>query len=505
MEGTIFSLVPPVIAIVMAVITRRVLLSLGSGVVAGLLLVKDFSVIEGVKYVYDLAYAILTDTWYLYILLFLLLLGIISALITISGGARAFGDWAMERVKTRRGAKLLTIFLGLIIFIDDYFNSLTVGNVVRPLTDKHKISRAKLAYFVDSTAAPICIVTPISSWGAVIIGTIGGVLTTQGLTDIKAFSAFIEMIPMNFYFIYAILFVFAVAIFNLNIGPMKKHEEKALNEGIMFDASKADAPRPQEEVNQNGRVFHLLLPFGSLIVTTLLAMIWTGINAIEEGPITALNVAENIDVTGSLLFGGLVSTILTVILLLVTDNKVDKVGKGLYTGILSMLPTSIILIFAWILVTIISDLSTGEYLSGLVSKTSLNIAYLPVIVFLLAGVMAFSTGTSWGTFAIMLPIAGEIAGATNIELILPMLAAVLAGSVFGDHASPISDTTILSSTGAGSPLIDHVVTQLPYALMVAAISMVGYIVLGFTASVMLALAISFAVFIFTVLILRKLS
>jgi tetracycline resistance efflux pump len=555
MEGTWVSLLPPIIAIVMAVVTRRVLVSLGSGIIVGLLLVKDFSISASGEHVYAIVKSILTDTWYLYIIFFLFLLGIIISLITISGGARAFGEWAIKRVKTRTGAKLLTIFLGLIIFIDDYFNTLTVGSVVRPLTDKHKISRAKLAYFVDSTSAPICIVTPISSWGAVIIGTIGGVLAQHSLTNISAFSAFMEMIPMNFYFIYAILFVFAVAIFNINIGPMRKHEKLAIETGVLFDSSKEGAPQEQEELVNKGKVIHLLLPFAALIIGTFAAMIWTGINAIDEGSITAMKIAENIDVTLSLLYGGLFSAVLSTFLLLATrfarkegENRTSiidnvffpivmfinvfalasiwnditvsilygvlffflaliatqtKVGTGVLRGSLSMVTTSLILIFAWILTTVIGDLGTGEYLADLTKMLSISAVFLPALIFILAGIMAFATGTSWGTFGVMLPIAGEIAVATDVTLLLPMLAAVLAGAVFGDHASPISDTTILSSTGAGSPHIDHVVTQLPYALMVAGLSIIGYIVLGLTSSVLLSIVVSFGAFVFLVMYLRK--
>jgi tetracycline resistance efflux pump len=503
MEGTLFSIIPPIIAIVMAVVTRRVLLSLGTGIVVGVLMLKNFNINASSTYVYDVLKGILTDTWYLYILIFLLLLGVITALISISGGARAFGEWAMKRVKTRTGAQLLTIFLGLIIFIDDYFNSLTVGNVARPITDRYKVSRAKLAYIIDSTAAPICVVTPISTWGAVIIGTIGAVLAKHQLTEMQAFTAFIQMIPMNFYFIFAILFVFAVALFNINLGAMKTHENRAIETGEVFDRTKGEVPGHQEESEEKGSIFHLTIPFGTLIFGTLLAMIWTGIAAIEEGPITALKVTENIDVTGSLLYGGLATVFISIVLLLGTGKSPELVGTGLYRGIKSMLPAAIILIFAWTLVSVIGDIGTGTYLADLVQDTSLNVAYLPAVIFILAGIMAFSTGTSWGTFTVMLPIAGEIAAATNIEMMLPMLAAVLAGSVFGDHCSPISDTTILSSTGAGSHHIDHVITQLPYALIVAGISIVGYLVLGFSGSILLSLIISLIVYTVIVLFLKQ--
>ncbi|MCV9886840.1 Na+/H+ antiporter NhaC family protein [Metabacillus halosaccharovorans] len=490
MAGTIFSIIPPIIAILMVILTRRVLLSLGVGIISAALLIEEFSItgtgmvilkaIQGVFYSDGEV-----NTWNVYIILFLLILGIVTALISISGGSRAFGEWAKKRVKTRAGAQLTAALLGILIFIDDYFNALAVGQVSRPITDRQKVSRAKLAYIIDSTSAPVCVVSPVSSWGAYIIAMIATILTTHGVSEYTPLGAFMAMVPMNYYVISALALVFAVAVFNINIGPMKIHENRAIETGQVVDPNKEVLGEVKEDLptSDKGTIGNLVWPIISLIIGTVSSMLYTGYSAIEDkADVTIFTIFENTDVSASLLYGGLFGLAITIILFLGKGIKASYLPLALKEGIKSMLPAIYILLFAWVIVDLIGQLSTGEYLAGLVEKSNLDLSYLPVVMFVLAGFMAFATGTSWGTFGIMLPIAGEITAATDINMLLPAMAAVLAGSVLGDHCSPISDTTILSSTGAGSHHIDHVMTQLPYAIIGGGIAAVGYLVLGFTGS-----------------------
>ncbi|GAE27442.1 Na+/H+ antiporter [Halalkalibacter wakoensis JCM 9140] len=529
MEASIFSLVPPILALIMVILTRRVLLSLGTGAIIGALMVNDFNPVAAAANIYGIVMGIIFDfevevvtfgtvtsaifaegfainTWEFFIVLFLLLLGMMAALITRSGGSRAFGEWAMKRVKTRVGAQLLTVVLGLIIFIDDYFNSLTVGNVSRPLTDRHRISRAKLAYLVDSTAAPMCVIAPISSWGAYIIAIIAGIFATHQVTQYEALQAFLLMVPMNIYALVAIGLVLAVAWFNLDFGAMKTHETRALKTGELFNTKLGPIPGSQDDVqaSEKGKVGDLIWPIVALIVGTVFFMITTGIEG-TDGDVTILTIFENTDVAAALVYGGLFGLAIALILNVMKPKSGTTMGSALIIGMKSMLPAIYILFFAWTLISIIDALGTGTYLASLVEQSNLNPMFLPVILFVIAGFTAFSTGTSWGTFGLLLPIAGEMAAVIDITLILPMMAAVLAGSIFGDHCSPISDTTILSSTGAGSHHIDHVVTQLPYALIAAGITVISYIVMGFTASVILSLLVAFALLVLTVIVLKKLS
>ncbi|HZG72659.1 MAG TPA: Na+/H+ antiporter NhaC family protein [Chondromyces sp.] len=514
MENTIYSLLPPVLAILMVILTKRVLLSLGVGIFASALLLADFHIGETLSIVWNAAVGnVYSDgelsTWNIYIILFLLLLGIITALINISGGSRAFGEWAIKRVKTRAGAQILSAILGMVIFIDDYFNALAVGQISRPITDRQRISRAKLAYIIDSTSAPVCVVSPVSSWGAYIIGILGTVLAAHSVTEYTAFSAFLQMIPMNFYVWVTLGLVFLVAIFNFDFGAMRKHEDYAINTGnVLPEGSQAPGELKEDlPVSSKGKVGDLIWPIVALIVGTVSAMLWTGAQA-TEGNVTLLKMFENTDVAKSLLYGGLFGLAISTLMFVRQSAGLKAIEgnvyfTGLWEGIKSMLPAVYILFFAWTIVTLIGDLQTGTYLAGLVEQSNMNVAFLPVILFIVAGIMAFSTGTSWGSFGILLPIAGEIAANTDINLILPAMAAVLAGAVFGDHCSPISDTTILSSTGAGSNHIDHVVTQLPYAVSAAVMASVGYLIIGFTGNTWLALGVSLLLLVIFALVLRN--
>lgn len=497
MENTIFSILPPIIAIVMVLLTRRVLLSLGAGIVAAAIILTWFAPLEALQELFTSFAIIFWDggfnAYNVFILLFLLLLGVITAFVSLSGGSHAFAEWASTHIKSRRGAKVLTVVLGMVIFIDDYFNALAVGQVARPITDKYKVSRAKLAYFIDSTAAPVCVVSPVSSWGAAIIGIIATILAGQTFVEYSALEAFLWMAPMNFYVVASLAIVFFVAIRDVDFGEMKKHEVLAISKGQLFDPEKTIPGEMKEEfpTHSHGHVRDLLLPILLLIVGTVVAMIWTGYqNAGQVFDIWLI--FENTDVPASLLVGGLLGA-LTSIILYSLQMKVNKtanvgwIGKGIWAGIKSMMGAVLILVFAWSLTSLIGSLETGTYLAGVVSDGNVPTAILPVLLFVLAGVMAFSTGTSWGSFGILLPIAGTIMIEAEPALLLPALSAVLAGAVFGDHCSPISDTTILSSTGAGSNHMDHVLTQIPYALTAAGIAAIGYIVIGFTGSLLLSL------------------
>ncbi|UCZ52555.1 Na+/H+ antiporter NhaC family protein [Bacillus shivajii] len=509
MEHGILSLLPPILALLMVILTKRVLLSLGIGIIVGALMVNQnqeqfinetfsqiFSIVSGI-FISDGG----INTWEFYIILFLLTLGMIAALITMTGGSRAFGEWALSKVKTRVGAQFVSGFLGIIIFIDDYFNSLTVGNVSRPFTDRHRVSRAKLAYTVDSTAAAMCVIVPLSSWGAYIITIIGDILA-DSTADYSALQAFMLIAPMNFYAVFAILLVFAVAYFKLDIGPMRKHELHAMQTGELVDLNKGPVPGESDDAKPvtEGRTGDLIWPIATLIAATVFFMIITGIQG-TEGQAGLLATFENTDVAASLLYGGLISLLVTIGISFLRQLPVKHLGIGLWAGVKSMLPAIYILIFAWTIIEIIGELGTGEYLATLVDG-NMNLGFLPALLFIIAGFMAFSTGTSWGTFGIMLPIAGQMAIVTDVNLLLPVLAAVLAGAIFGDHCSPISDTTILSSTGAGSHHIDHVLTQLPYALIVGGIAIVGFLILGFTGSLFVSLLGAIVAFIVAILILK---
>lgn len=501
------SLLAPAVAIGLAVLTRRTLLSLGAGAVIGALLLTGFNPLDTAQY---LAQALgdvfwadgALNTGKVYVLLFPVCLGIMTSCITLAGGTRAFGDWARTRVRTGKGAQMTTVLLGFIIFIDDYFNALTVGNVSRPLTDRNNVPRAKLAYLLDSTASPVCVITPISSWGAYIISLIGGILLAHGVTDTSAITAFVSMIPMNLYAVFTLAMVVCVASMDLNIGPMKAHAERALK-GELGNVNPLET---ESSDTARGTVADLALPISLLVLATVAAMMYTGGQELQaEGlAFSVLGAFKNTDVATSLVFGGAVGILTCLVMLLRQGVEGSKVSSAFVEGARSMTGSIYILVLAWVLTGVIGNLGTGSFLAGLVGD-SMGAHWLPALMFLLTCVMGMATGSSWGTFGIMLPIAGDMAAATDVALLLPTLAAVLAGSVFGDHSSPISDTTILSSTGAGCDHIDHVTTQLPYSVTVALICLAGYVVMGFTGSVAVGFAVSAVAFGVVVTLFRKMS
>ena len=476
------SVVPALIALLLAIATRRVLISLSLGIIVGALMLSDGNVLDAVLYLKNSVVSLLYkggeegfNSNNINIILFLILLGILTSLLSVSGANQAFANWAQEKVKGRRGAKLMAACLVFVTFIDDYFHSLAVGAIARPVTDKFKVSRAKLAYILDSTAAPMCVLMPISSWGAYIITLIAGLLATHSITGYTPLGAFVTMSAMNFYAIFSILMVFFVAYFSFDIGSMTRFEHNAMSQ-----EEKSSEQRGSSEAG----VRDLVLPILALIIGTVTMMLKTGGDALVESgnPFTILGAFENTTVGISLVTGGVASIIvLTLCLLTRRHISVGDYMKAYGSGVKMMSGAILILFFAWTINGVVSDMQTGKYLSSLVAG-NISPAFLPAILFVLASAMAFSTGTSWGTFGIMLPIGAAMAMHSDPSLIIPCLSAVMAGAVCGDHCSPVSDTTILSSTGAQCNHMDHVLSQLPYALLVAAASVIGYLVVGFTES-----------------------
>ncbi|MDH2925498.1 transporter (NhaC family) [Nicoletella semolina] len=500
-SNSAWSLLPALLALLLAISTRRVIFSLSVGIIVGALMINNGEIVNSFTHLKNNVLSLIyneegINANNVNIILFLVLLGILTALLSVSGSNQAFANWAQQHIKGRRGAKLMAAGLVFFTFIDDYFHSLAVGAIARPVTDRFKVSRAKLAYILDSTAAPMCVLMPISSWGAYIITLIAGLLATYGITHYSPLGAFIEMSAMNFYAIFSIMMVFIVAYFSFDLGSMVAFEQQASKSSIQETTE-------QNSDHSTGSVRNLILPIVTLIVATIAMMMYTGYQALNADgkPFSVLGAFENTTVGISLVVGGISALVVATICILVSRLiDVRSYFQSYTIGAKSMLGAITILFFAWTINAIVSDMQTGKYLSTLVAD-SINPAFLPVILFILGAGMAFSTGTSWGTFGIMLPIAAVMAANADPALLLPCLSAVMAGAVCGDHCSPISDTTILSSTGAQCNHMDHVTSQLPYAITVAAASAIGYLVLGFTQSALFgfsatAITLTLLIFIF---------
>lgn len=488
------SILPPVIAIVLVITTKKVLLSLGLGVLSAAFIVADYNPLQTLSLTWTAFSEIFwvdgaLNTTYVYILVFTLTLGMITALILMAGGSAAFSDWAIQRITTRRGAQGLAAVLGVIIFIDDYFNALAVGQVSRPVTDRHNVARAKLAYLIDSTSAPVAVLAPFSSWGASIIGIMAPILAASALT-VSEVQAFVTSAGLNYYAMAAVITVFLVVGLQLDLDPMRGEERRAVEEGQTFDHSLAVPGELAEDlpVHHPGAKRALVVPFAALVVGVLGGIVWTGYTGADDPSWAPLDLMASTDVTQALIYGGALgfACALYYYLRYTTDNprfSGSTLGRGLVEGVKSMLPAVSILLLAWMLGSLIGALGTGDYLGGLVESADLPPQWLIPLIFLVASAMAFSTGTSWGSFGILLPIAGDIMNSLQQpELLLAAFGAVLAGAVFGDHCSPISDTTILSSTGASCNVIVHVTTQLPYAIGGAFAALSGYVVLALTGS-----------------------
>ncbi|MBR6443969.1 MAG: Na+/H+ antiporter NhaC family protein [Firmicutes bacterium] len=493
--GTFWSVVPPLIAIVLALITKEVYSSLFLGVLVGGILyagaslpgILDRVFVQGII-------GSLSDGWNVGILIFLVILGALVVLMNQSGGSGAFGRWAASRIKTRGGAQRTSIFLGLLIFVDDYFNCLTVGSVMRPVTDSHKISRAKLAYLIDATAAPICIIAPISSWAAAVSGFVPG---ENGL------KIFIEAIPYNFYALFTIVMLFAIAGMKFDFGPMAKYEKNALN-GDLFTVRDQEAisnELKQEYINEKGRVIDLIIPIIVLIISCLIAMIYSG--GFFSGE-TFVNAFANCDASVSLVFGSAVAFVFTVVYYMCRRviNFKNCMGS-LPEGFKQMVAPILILTLAWTLKGMTDSLGLEDFIKGTVGQlgNGFMIVY-PAIMFLIACLLAFASGTSWGTFGMLIPLSMAVTGTTS-EMMIIGISACLAGAVCGDHCSPISDTTVMSSAGAGCNHISHVQTQLPYAITVAAVSFVTFIVAGITKNPWISLPIGIVILFVVLVVLKK--
>lgn len=494
----ILSIIPPVIAIVLALLTKQVIISLIVGIVSGALIFTSFAPIGTIETTFSLMATKMEGNASM--ILFLSLLGALVAVVTLAGGSEAYGKWASSKIKTKQGASLATAGLGLLIFIDDYFNCLTVGTVMRPVTDKNGISRAKLAYLIDSTAAPICMIAPISSWAASVIATIGDIQNADGSQVVaEPLSMFMSSIPFNFYALLTIIAVIFFSISNREIGSMGNPE-------LIHTSINEEADISSElEISDKGTVWDLIIPIVSLIVFTVAFMLYTG--GYFDGGMTLSDGFGNSSVNISLVYGA--SLAIFVAFLMYLPRKLvtlESFMSAITTGVKSMVPANMILVCAWSIGGICSSdyLNTGAYVGGIMENGNLSYALLPAIVFIVAGLLAFSTGTAWGTFGILVPILVPIIiELGQIDMMPILLGAIFSGSVFGDHCSPISDTTILSSAGAGCKHIIHVSTQIPYAATVAVASFVGFLVGGFTNNVILSFIASLVVFAGTVLVVAK--
>ncbi len=471
--ATIWTLLPPIIAIALALITKEVYSSLMVGILSGALLYSGFHPLSAVETMLEIMGSKLGDN--INICIFLVLLGILVALITKSGASRAYGEWAVKTIKSRRGASFATSFLGVFIFVDDYFNCLTVGTVMRPVTDKYKITRAKLAYIIDATAAPVCIIAPISSWAAA-VGT-----SLPESSGMDGFTLFLQTIPMNLYALLTLAFLLWLMAAEFDFGPMGRYAQEHKDDDLSH-------LEETHVVGGAGKVMDLILPIVVLIVLCIAMMLYTG--GILEGA-SIVDAFADCSSAASLALGSFFTLIFTFILYL--PRRILTFGQfceSFTEGFKAMVPTILILTLAWTLSGVCSEeyLNIGGYVKTVVGGDSVITMLMPAIFFLVALGLAFATGTSWGTFGILIPIAVAVLGDSASPMLVQTVAACLSGAVCGDHISPISDTTILASAGAQCNHIDHVSTQMPYALLVAAICFVGYLVGGIVGNGYVALA-----------------
>ena len=529
----IWGLIPPVLTITLAFITKDVIVSLFLGIISGALIAAGGNPIVAILNLTDLMADVLSDGWNIRIFLFCALLGGLVGMRSRTGSANAVGLWARKKINSPKTSLLLAWLCGIIIFIDDYFNSLAVGTVMRPIADKNKVSRAKLAWVLDSTAAPVCILVPISSWVITVMSIVKG---SEGFESfgMSEFAFFIKAIPYNIYAILTLIMVLTIIFTNRDYGPMKK-SQKLAEQGKLFNEAYGDAPGEVEIVTsgraKNAKMFDMLLPIIVLIISALIMFPFTTYLLTVDGEtITSVSQAaasmslgdafNNTDASMALWYAVIITVAFTYIYYICRGLfKIKDASEALINGIKSMVPALVILVMAWSIGTIIKSspadggLGLASFLSEVVVGGGFPLALVPAIVFILSALIAFATGTSWGTFAIMIPIVMPIAvglsaskglgSAEALNATLICVSAVLGGAVFGDHASPISDTTILSSTGAGCPHLEHVATQLPYALTVAACAFIGFIVGGFTLSAVAAWITSLICFALAIVFLPK--
>lgn len=485
MVGTFWALVPPTIAILLALITKEVYSSLFVGILMGGLFYADFSPVKAMNHIVDDGFtASLSSAGNVGILIFLVILGTIVALMNKAGGSAAFGEWAQKRIKTRIGAQLATIALGILIFIDDYFNCLTVGSVMQPITKRHNISRQKLAYLIDATAAPVCIIAPISSWAAAVTGFV---------EDEDGFSLFINAIPYNYYALLTIVFMIGIVLLKTDFGPMAKYEKLAEQSEELAESEK--------KKQSKGRVIDLLFPIITLICGCVLGMIYTG--GFFDG-VSFIDAFADCDASKGLVIGSSSALILTVIFYLVRRILPFKACmECLPEGFKAMVPAILILTFAWTLKNMTDSLGAAQYVHDLLEGSASGLdSFLPAIIFAIAAFLSFATGTSWGTFGILIPIVVNVFSGSDHTMMVISISACMAGSVCGDHCSPISDTTIMASAGAKCVHVEHVSSQLPYAVIVALISFISYVIAGFVKNAVICLAIGIALTVFTLMLVK---
>ena len=490
---TFWALLPAIIAIGLALATKEVYTSLFVGILVGGLLYANFNLEVTLTHIFNDGFvASLADSYNVGILVFLVILGILVVLMNKAGGSAAFGRWASEHIKTRAGAQLAVIALGVLIFVDDYFNCLTVGSVMRPVSDKSKISRAKLAYLIDATAAPVCIIAPVSSWAAAV---------SSYVEDGNGLYLFIKAIPFNFYALLTIAMMIFLAVTNLDYGPMEKHEENAREKGDVFSGVKAMADAANETANPKGKVLDLVLPIVVLIVACVTGMIYSG--GFFEG-VDFVTAFSDCDASVGLMLGSAVALVFTAVYYLCRRVIPFKdIAASIPEGFKSMVPAILILTFAWTLKAMTDSLGAKQFVEGLVQTSAGGFqSFLPAIVFLIACGLSFATGTSWGTFGILIPITLGVFPLTA-PLGVVCVSACMAGAVCGDHCSPISDTTIMASAGAQCDHVTHVSTQLPYAITVAAVSFVAYIFAGFVPNALIALPVALILMIGALFLVKK--
>ena len=493
--ATIWSLLPPVIAIALALITKEVYSSLFIGILSGALLYSNFNIWGMIANTFDVMIAKLSDSWNVGILIFLVILGMMVSLVNKAGGSAAYGRWTSKHIKSKMGAQLATVALGCLIFIDDYFNCLTVGSVMRPVTDKHGVSRAKLSYIIDATAAPVCIIAPISSWAAAVSS-----VAPEG----QGLRLFINSIPYNFYALLTIGMMLMLTFLKVDFGKMCLHEDNAAKGDLFTTAARPYADADVAETETKGKVLDLVLPIVALILSCVITMVYTG-GFFDETSGSYLNFIDafsNSDASVGLVLGAFLALIVTFVLyiprkVISIKQFADSIGDGFKLMVSAML----ILTFAWTLSGVTNNLGAKVFVAEFVRVSAAGFAnLLPAIVFLIALFLAFATGTSWGTFGVLLPIVCSVF--PSGELMVISVSACLAGAVAGDHCSPISDTTIMASTGGQCDHINHVSTQLPYAMVASTVSFVGFILAGLIQNALIVLPICFVV-LFVVLLAIK--
>ena len=493
--ATFISLLPPVIAIALALITKEVYSSLFLGILSGALIYSNFNIWGMVTNSFDVMVSKLADSWNVGILIFLVVLGMMVSLVNKAGGSAAYGRWAETHIKTRVGALISTAVLGMLIFIDDYFNCLTVGSVMRPVTDKHQISRAKLAFLIDATAAPVCIIAPISSWAAAVSS-----VAPEG----QGLQLFIQSIPYNFYALLTLAMVIMMCLLKVDFGPMKLHEDNAMNGDIFTTSARPYANAEGEEGNPNGTVLDLVLPIVALIVSCVLTMVYTGgfFDVESDYYMDFVNAFSGSDASMGLVLGSFIALIVTFCFYIPRKViTIKQFTESFSAGFKQMVPAILILTFAWTLSGVTNNLGAKVFVAEFVRVNAGGLAsFLPAIVFAIAIGLAFATGTSWGTFGVLLPIVCSVF--PSGELMVIAVSACLAGAVCGDHCSPISDTTIMASTGAQCEHINHVNTQLPYAMLSAGVSFVGFVLAGLIQNALIVLPICLAIMLVILLAIR---